>query len=280
MTDGTVARTYPAGVSCWLDLETPDAQQAADFYGGLFGWTLTDAMPPAAPGNYLIATIDGRDVAAIAAGAAAVGTDVTWSTYFAVDDADATASAVTAAGGLVTHEPADNPGGRFAACVDPQGAPFRLWQAGRRLGAQLVNAPGAWNFSDLETTDPQSAIAFYRALFPWHTEDLGGGTGDTIEVDGYGDHLAATSDRHIRERQAGAPAGFADAIGAVRTIGPGLLPHWHVTFSVADRDESAARVEALGGSVEQTLETPWARVARVRDAQGAGFSISQFAPSH
>jgi hypothetical protein len=45
---------------------------ASRFYGGLFGWTLTDAVPPGAPGSYLIATLDGQDVAAIGGGSAGV----------------------------------------------------------------------------------------------------------------------------------------------------------------------------------------------------------------
>lgn len=69
--------------------------------------------------------------------------------------------------------PADDPGGRAAACSDPEGAPFRLWQAGRRLGAQVVNGAGAWNFSDLRTADAEHANAFYSAVFPWRFEDLG-----------------------------------------------------------------------------------------------------------
>ena len=61
--------------------------------------------------------------------------------------------------------PADaGPGGRAATCADPQGAAFRLWQARRRLGAQLTNMPGAWNFSDLHTPDPAAAQPFYAAV--------------------------------------------------------------------------------------------------------------------
>ena len=37
-----------------------------------------------------------------------------------------------------------------------------------------------------------------------------------IQVPGYGDHLAATVDPDIHERQATAPPGFADVIGGGR----------------------------------------------------------------
>src|SRR5215213_6373856 len=88
MADATVPRTYPAGVSCWIDLEPPDAEVAGAFYAEVLVWTLSNAMPPDAPGRYLIATLDGQDVAAIASGVASLGSGGGWNTYFAVDDAD------------------------------------------------------------------------------------------------------------------------------------------------------------------------------------------------
>jgi uncharacterized protein len=44
-------RTYPPGVPCWVDTEQPDVEAATVFYGGIFGWTYEDAMPPGAPGR-------------------------------------------------------------------------------------------------------------------------------------------------------------------------------------------------------------------------------------
>lgn len=44
-----VDRTYPPGVPCWIDTEQPNVEAATQFYGGLFGWTFEDAMPPGAP---------------------------------------------------------------------------------------------------------------------------------------------------------------------------------------------------------------------------------------
>jgi predicted enzyme related to lactoylglutathione lyase len=268
-------RTYPHGVTCWIDTEQPDPAGAARFYGGLFGWTLTEAVPPGAPGSYRIATLAGADVAAIAPGE---GT-ATWNTYVAVDDCDATTERVPDLGGTVTAPPADaGPAGRAAACADPQGAPFRLWQARRRLGAQLTNAPGTWNFSDLHTSDPAAATAFYAPLFGWRALDLPG-AGTVLQVPGYGDHLAATVDPDIHERQAGAPPGFADVIGGVAATRPDEPPHWHVTFSVAERDTAATAVERLGGTVLATGQDAWSRTALVRDPQGAEFTLSQFVPA-
>lgn len=36
-------RTYPEGVSCWVDIEVDDVAEAARFYGALFDWTFIEA---------------------------------------------------------------------------------------------------------------------------------------------------------------------------------------------------------------------------------------------
>jgi uncharacterized protein len=270
-------RRYPHGVTCWVDCEQADVDAGADFYRRLFGWTVTDAGPPGGPDRYLIATVAGEDVAALASVGA--GRRPAWSTYVAVDDVDATAAAVARSGGRVLSGPEDaGPAGRWALCLDPLGASFRLWQAGRRLGAQVVNAPNSWNFSDLHTPDPDAAMAFYGPLFGWVTVDVPGVVGGMVQVPGYGEHLAATVDPDIFERQASAPPGFADVIGGIAPAADGEPAQWHVTFSVADRDDSAATAERLGATVLARDEDMWTRTARLRDPQGAEFTVSQFTP--
>jgi predicted enzyme related to lactoylglutathione lyase len=274
----TEPKTYPHGVPSWVDTIAHDLDEAKRFYAGVFDWTFTDAIPADAPGHYLIATIGGEDVAAIASPDSDDEAS-TWRTYIAVDDADATAKAVEAAGGAVTLAPVDaGPGGRQAVCVDPRGAEFRLWQARGRLGAQLVNAPGAWNFSDLQTTDPHAASTFYSTVFGWETDDVGFAT--MVRRPGYGDHLAATVDPTIRERQAdtAAPAGFEDAVAWMRLVPEGHSEFWQVTFAVADRDASAATADDLGGTVIASEDSEWTRTATVRDPLGAEFVLSQFTP--
>lgn len=269
----TEQRTYPGGVPCWVDTEQPDTDVAQAFYGGLFGWTFTDAVPAEAPGSYLIATLDGQDVAAIGPGGDG---PPAWNTYVAVEDADRTAARVTELGGTVPAAPEDaGPGGRAATCADPQGARFRLWQPRRRLGAQVVNAPGSWNFSDLSTPDTAAAQAFYGSLFGWETDP-----GGLWRRPGYGDHLEATVDPDIRTRQAQAqaPPGFADAIAWLGS-GPGPA-RWRVTFAVADRDAAMAKAEQLGGTVvAEPVDDEWTRTAVIRDPQGAELTVSQFAPT-
>jgi predicted enzyme related to lactoylglutathione lyase len=273
--DRSEQRRYPHGVPSWVDVTQPDLEAATRFYGELFGWAFTEVVPTGAPGSYLVATLDGHDVAALAP------TDrsgrVAWRTYVAVNDADATAAAVTAAGGTVLAAPEDaGPGGRSATCADPQGAEFRLWQARNRLGAQLANTPGAWNFSILHTAAPDAVWPFYGQVFGWSVDPaLGAGM---IRVPGYGDHLAATVDPGIYDRQAFAPPGFADVVAGFVKDADSSAAGWQVTFTVADRDGSVTTAERLGATVLSTSEDDWTRTAAVRDPQGAVLTLSQFAP--
>jgi uncharacterized protein len=272
-------RKYPSGVPCWIDIEPPDADAAQQFYAGLFGWTFSNAMPPGAPGYYLIAQLDGQDVGAISS-PEDVSTGA-WNTYVAVDDVDATARAAADAGGTVSSEPQDaGPAGRWAEIVDPAGARLRLWHAGRRLGSQIVNVPGAWNFSDLHTSDTAAARTFYEPLFSWESDEVGPELA-MWRRPGYGDHLASTVDPDILERQQAikAPSGFADAIAWLAPVTDDEQPHWHVTFAVADRDAAVAQAEKLGATVVSgPTNNGWTKSAVVREPQGAIFTLSQFDP--
>ncbi|PVG82374.1 glyoxalase [Nocardioides gansuensis] len=276
----STARTYPEGVTSWIELEHRDLAGAQAFYSGLFGWTFDDVTSPGQQSRHLVARLDGQDVAGLA-GPTTPGEvgDPGWQTFVAVDDVGRALARVEAAGGRTVRGP-DEAGqhGWTAACTDSSGVPFRLRQAGLRAGAQLTNAPGAWNFSDLHTDDPEGSAAFYADVFGWAFADLGFAT--MIRRPGYGDHLAATSDPDIHARQSGVsvPAGFADAIGWLVRAEPGEQPHWHVTFTVADRDDAVDAVVRLGGAVLRRTDSDWTREALVRDPQGAVFSVSQFTP--
>lgn len=271
---GPVPRTYPHGVPCWVDTEQPDVDAALAFYGALFGWAFEDRLPPGAGGRYVVASLAGQPVAAIASRDTDEGTPE-WVTYVAVDDVDASARGVEDLAGAVLDGPTTvGAAGRMAVVRDPQGATCRFWQADERLGAQRVNEPGTWNFSNLLTPEPLRALHFYGPLLGWEVDPaLGAGM---VRVPGYGDHLARTADPGIHERQALLPPGFADvAAGIERADGPARFV---VTFAVADRDASVEAAERAGATVLASAETDWSRDAVVRDPQGAELTLSQFAP--
>lgn len=264
-------RTYPAGVPCWVQLGVADTAAATAFYGELFGWTFADA-DPSDPGSYLFARLDGEDAGAIARSDATPA----WISFIACDDIDATCAAVERAGGLLAVPPdAGSPFGRSATVVDPLGAVFELWQAGTHPGSQVVNLPGAWNFSDLHTPDAEASLRFYGDVFGWRV-DPGLGA-DMIRLPGYGDHLAATIDPGIRERQASVPPGFADVVAGLSADDADHAT-WVMRFTVADRDEAAAATERLGGAVLERSDAEWVKDARIRDPFGATLVLSEFSP--
>jgi len=280
---------YPPGVPCWIDTAQADPEAAAAFYGGLFGWTLIDRMPEDLPGSYFMAQLEGRDVAAVGSQQGGPSTPV-WSTYISVDNADETAAKVMGAGGSVLAEPFDVlDSGRTAVVSDPSGAVFSVWQAKEHKGAQLVNHPGTWNWSNLNTRDPKGAEGFYGAVFGWevNTGSLDGiGDYAMLRSPGYGAFLEA-SDPDIFRRQAdvGAPEGFADAIAWMMPMVPDQYPddvpsHWSVTFAVDDADVIADRAVALGGDVILApFDAGVVRAAVLSDPQGAVFSVSKYDPA-
>lgn len=271
---------FPPGVPCWVDATEPDPPAAAAFYGSLFDWEMEDRVPAEAPGHYFVARLGGRDVAAIGSVMDGAPPAPAWNTYIGVVSADAAAARVEAAGGRVLVAPFDvMAAGRMAVCADPAGAVFSVWQPGTRTGAQVVNAPGSWNWSNLHTSDPQGAPAFYGEVFGWEASPLGAGSDTSMwRLPGYADFLERF-DPGLRARHAefGAPEGFSDCIGWMMPQAEGAEPRWRVTFSVGDADAVAARAEELGGRVLMAPEDMGVvRLAAIADPQGAELTVSQF----
>ena len=238
---------YIPGVPCWIELGAPEPDAAAAFYAALFGWTV----------EHGVARLDGRAVAGIADGPPG------WTTYVRVDDPSAAAARVEAAGGRVDG----------ARLTDPAGAELAIVAQG---GAELVNAPGTWNWSNLESPDADAAQAFYGAVFGWEAMPMGPGVA-MFRVPGYGDRLAEL-DPALRERhaEAGIPPGFSDAV-AWLVPGEGAA-RWTVTFAVDDPDGIAARAQELGGTVRvPPYDEQGARIATLRDPHGAEFTVSHWA---
>jgi predicted enzyme related to lactoylglutathione lyase len=274
---------YPAGVPSFIETTQPEPEAAVAFYRDLFGWQLTDLMPPDAPGHYFEARLDGGRVAAVSSRAEFAPPGAAWNMYVATVDADETAAKVRTAGGTVISEPFDVfEAGRMAAFADPEGARFCVWQAGRTTGSEVVNVPGSWNFSELKTRDLEAAQRFYGAVFGWEFDhvDLGAGPSSMVRMPGYGDYLESIDPGvRRRHREGGAPPGFTDAVGWFQPLDGDGPAYWNVTLAVDDADATAARARELGGDVLlEPIDIPWSRTAVLRDPQGATFTISQFKP--
>lgn len=110
------------GSLCWTELATRDVDRARDFYTGLFGWG-TQEMDTGI--QYTMFTLG----EGMAGGMYTLPPDlempVSWTPYFAVEDADATGERARELGGTVLMGPDDIPDiGRFVLLQDPQGALF------------------------------------------------------------------------------------------------------------------------------------------------------------
>jgi uncharacterized protein len=245
---------YPPGVPCWVETLQPDPRAALEFYGPLFGWEFSDPGPLAGDlaGEYLVARLDGRDVAGIGSLPDGGPPVAVWNTHIRVDSADAAAERAQAAGATLLAGPLDAlPAGRFAVLVDPAGAAFSVWEARAREGAQLVNEPATWMMSSLHVTDRDRAIAFYRSVFGWEPEASGPLT--LWRLPGYSG-----------EAQGTVPP---DVVAVMTPSDAAVPPHWNVNLRVDDADATAA--------LAPVFDTPGFRNAVLADAQGAIFSISQ-----
>ncbi|MBO2462571.1 VOC family protein [Actinomadura violacea] len=118
------------GSFVWNELVTPDSTAAGDFYQAVFGYEL-EPMQGDMDYTVLRRASDGRYIGGILGGAELVlgngrAAVPTWTTYFAVEDADEAVRTVTSSGGVVDSGPADSPYGRSAAVRDPFGVPFHV----------------------------------------------------------------------------------------------------------------------------------------------------------
>lgn len=257
---------YAPGTPSWVDHTSAEPAKAAEFYAGLFGWETENRMPAESGGEYHIATLRGKEVAALGS-QPMEGVPTTWNTYVTVASADETVGRVAEAGGTTMVEPFDVfEAGRMAVCADPAGAAFTVWEPRESIGAELVNEPGTLSWNELTTRDAEGSKAFYGAVFGWKTREMEFAGGEyTIW------QLAEQPDE-------GGIGGMMPMVGDAWPAD--MPPRWMVYFAVADTDASAARCEELGGTVNvPAFDAPGVgRVAVLSDRQGAVFSIITLSP--
>jgi uncharacterized protein len=248
--------SYAPGTPSWVDLGTPDIDKAVDFYGGLFGWDIPESENAEQTGGYRQAMLRGKPVAGMMP-LMQEGQPPAWSTYVAVEDADATAAKVRDAGGTALAEPMDVMDlGRMAVFVDPTGAVFGIWQAGTFIGAEVVNEANARLWNELNTRDPEAAKSFYAGVFGWSYEEREFETGAYTTLKAGEDTVG----------------GMIDISGRV----PEEVPaHWLVYFAVDDTDATLANAKGSGGSVAfgPVDLTRVGRIAVVQDPFGAAFAV-------
>jgi len=249
---------YPAGVPCWVTNLQHDVPAATAFYRELFNWEMQPAPADMAP--YALARLRGLAVAGIAT-APDFDLPPAWITEVRTADLPATVGAVQDAGGEVLIAEVDFGSiGKLGVFTDPGGAAFCAWEAGDRQGAQLVNEPGAWSMSALQTDDTERAANFYGAVFGWQTEAFGPAT--LFRQPGYfGGEESQPVPRDV-----------------VAVMMPAERPQkWGVDFWIDDIQHAVDDVRRLGGSVltEPYDAPPTFTQAVVADPGGAVFTLSQ-----
>lgn len=245
-----VSTPQPDGTPTWIDLHTPEYDRALEFYGALFGWEYSEGPTPSGRRS-ATCLLRGKPVAAITqVGSPGSG----WTMYFATADCDGTVKRITEAGGTLHQGPADATprGARTAIAEDSVGARFGLWQAGTRIGCEIVNEPDSLVRNDLLTPTPERAREFYRAVFDY-TLDL------NEDMPGMDFTFLRRPDGH--------------EIGGI--FGDPTTPTstWATTFEVADTEAVVNRATTSGGTSTTPEDIPYGRIATITDPGGNEFSI-------
>jgi len=249
---------HAPGTFCWPELGTLDQPGAKKFYGAIFGWTFRDFPMGPEAGDYTIFQLGGRDVAAcytLMPELKAAGVPPHWMAYVSVESADAAAKKAASIGGTILREPMDVMGfGRMAVLRDPNGAPFAVWQDQGHPGNAVHDEPGALTWTELQTTEPESAADFYTALFPWHTQKWPGPKTYTMFMRG--------------EVGAGGLSGIPPAM-------KGMPPCWVSYFYVFDAAATAEKAQKSGGRMLAPVDDApgVGRIAALADPSGAAFAI-------
>lgn len=242
------------GSFCWFELATSDQNGAKKFYGGLFGWTATDA-PMGPDAFYTMFHLRGKNVGA-AYKNDQPGVPPYWGTYVAVTNVEESMAKAKSLGGNVVFGPVDvAEHGRLAVITDPTGATFSVWQADQHQGVELWGEVGAFCWSELMTRDTALATKFYTSLFGWKTK--------VSEAAGM---------PYTHWQNDGADIGGMMEIQ--KEWGP-MPPNWGNYVQVSNCDETAAKAASLGGKVcmPPTDIPNTGRFAIIQDPQGAMFFV-------
>jgi predicted enzyme related to lactoylglutathione lyase len=247
------------GKFVWYEHLTKDPKAAIAFYGDVIGW---QTQPFGQGGDYTMwvgsqGPLGG--VMDLPADAAKMGAPPHWMAHVQVANVDETVAAAKRLGGQVHKAPEDIPTvGRFAVIADPQGAFLSVFQPTGDMTMHDRSKPGEFCRSELLTSDSAAAFAFYAKLFGWKLiEEMDMGEMGKYRILGLGD-----------ERM----GGMMDAPKSM-----GAPPMWNYYTEVPDLDAAIARATKRGAQVlNGPMEVPGgARIAQLRDPQGAAFSLHQ-----
>ena len=120
-----------AGKLVHFEFPVQDPDRSTEFYGGVFGWEFRDSGMPDIDYR-MVQTGDDQGGAVYKADRGATGAII----YFDTDDIDASIAKVREHGGEANDKQAIPSIGWFAACKDPEGNTFSLYQSDESAAPQ------------------------------------------------------------------------------------------------------------------------------------------------
>ena len=250
----------------WYELMTNDADKAQDFYAKILGWTFEDSGQQDM--DYRIFSAKDQSIGGLMPLTDEMtgnGAQPCWMGYINVDDVDASAKSIEAAGGSIHMAPSDIPDvGRIAFVADPQGVMFYIMTPAPApdcadststafAATEPMQGHCAWN--ELATTDQAGAVSFYTEQFGWRQEE---------EMD---------------MGPMGAYQFFHHGPGMVGAVmpRPDEMPvsAWSYYFRVPDIDAAVKAIEENGGQItQQPMEIPGGEFSmNGTDPQVAAFAL-------
>jgi uncharacterized protein len=250
----------PRGKFIWYDVMSDDTKASSDFYKAVIGWNAAEF--PMQDGSSYTVFSQGQTMVGglmkLPPEAGAMGMKPCWSGYIAVDDVDAEAKRIAAAGGKITREPTDIPNvGRFAVAADPGGAVFLIFKPStdETPAAHPPMAPGFIGWHELYAGNLDREWNFYAKIFGWtkaRSMDMGAmGVYQTFAING-------AESGGMMKQPPQAPGSF-----------------WNYYLGVDSVAAAAERAKQRGATVVNgPMEVPggsW--IIQAIDPQGAFFSL-------
>lgn len=238
------------GQPCWVDIMVTDAEQQSaitTFLSDLFGLRWEIGGPET--GYYGMGFLGDDAVLAVGQNESGAGFPVV---YMHCADIAESAAAVATAGGQVFMGPMQvMDAGTMALATDPNGAVFGMWQGNLMKGFGVDNVPGAFNWFDLPSTNPDVAAAFYQAAFGL----------------GYNDMTAGGILTHGE-----------DWIASISSLYEGMVSAWNPIFTSADLDATEARAKELGcNMLVSKMQVPGGEISAVQDPK-SGLVVTVYQP--
>ena len=242
------------GQPCWIELYTAEPETSAEFYRGLFSWSIEKSDPDSPLANVIslsenmIGTIESLSEEAPYSG---------WLVCLTTSGMSDLVDKVEAAGGNVVIAPVRvDEAMVYAVVEDPDGSRVGVLHDPTFTGSSAL-VPGMPVWYDVMSRDFERCVAFYGDVFGWDRYPIGGDEVPYV-TNGEGDNAVCG----IGEMT------FCD--------GPDAVPGWRVHIGVTNVDEAAAQVIRLGGEVlSEAVDTPWGRMAEAADPHGARFVLFQ-----